>query len=62
MDRDEVLNLRVPADLKEALRRAADDDHGRSMSAMAVRILREWLTAGGYISTDGKRSKAKEKR
>jgi len=49
MKRDEVLNVRVPAELKEALRSAADADD-RSVSTMTLRILREWLAAKGYIN------------
>jgi plasmid stability protein len=49
MERDAVLNFRVPLDVKEALRLAAEADHGRSMSAMAVRIFREWLAQHGYL-------------
>ena len=51
MSKDEVLNFRVPADLKAALRRAAETDE-RSMSTMAARILREWLTAKGYLPSE----------
>lgn len=47
MNKDDVLNFRVPADLKAALRKAAEKDE-RSMSMMAVRILREWLAGNGY--------------
>ena len=47
MDKDDVLNFRIPAELKVALRRAAAEDE-RSMSMMAVRILREWLTEHGF--------------
>ena len=47
--RDAVLNMRVPADVKRALQRAAEDDHGRSMSGMAARALREWLEEHGYL-------------
>ncbi len=43
-----MLNVRVPADLKQSLRKAAKDDHGRSMSGMVTRILGEWLEAHGY--------------
>lgn len=43
-----MLNVRVPADLKQSLRKAAQDDHGRSMSGMVTRILDEWLEAHGY--------------
>ena len=53
-----MLNFRVPSDLKAALRRAAEQDE-RSMSVMAARILREWLTtAGYYVSEDAKPARA----
>jgi hypothetical protein len=42
MPKDDVLNFRVPRDLKLALKKAAEQDE-RSMSTMAARILREWL-------------------
>jgi uncharacterized protein (DUF1778 family) len=42
MAKDEVLNLRVPAAVKAALKRAAQADD-RSVSSMALRIIREWL-------------------
>ena len=48
MSKDDVLNFRVPADLKAALRKAAEQDE-RSMSAMAGRILREWLTQHRFM-------------
>ena len=48
MKRDEVLNVRVPTEIKDALKRAADADD-RSVSTMTVRILREWLSANGYM-------------
>jgi len=47
MTKDDVLNFRVPADLKAALRKAAEQDE-RSMSVMAARILREWLIEKGF--------------
>jgi len=49
MPKDDVLNFRVPRDLKLALRKAAEQDE-RSMSMMAGRILREWLTEHGFFS------------
>jgi len=52
MKRDDVLNIRVPSDLKKAIHRAAEDDHGRSSSGMVVRILREWLVEKGYVEAD----------
>jgi hypothetical protein len=50
--RDAVLNVRVPVDVKRALRKAADDDHGRSISGMVVRVLREWLGDRGYMRVE----------
>ena len=50
MERDAVLNVRLPVEVKDALRRAAEDDHGRSLSGMVVRALREWLAREGYLS------------
>lgn len=44
------MNLRLPAAVKEALARAAARDL-RSSSGMAVRILAEWLTAQGYLTS-----------
>jgi hypothetical protein len=49
MKRDAVLNVRLPTDVKEALRRAAEDDYDRSVSGMVVRVMREWLEARGYL-------------
>ncbi len=49
MKRDDVLNVRVPTEIKAALKRAADADD-RSVSTMTVRILREWLAAKGYVN------------
>jgi hypothetical protein len=51
MAKDDVLNFRVPADLKAALRKAAHHDE-RSMSVMAGRILREWLTVHGFYTQE----------
>ena len=53
MKRDSVLNVRMPSDLKEALRRAGEDDHGRSVSGMVVRVLREWCVEHGYLKAEG---------
>jgi len=51
MNKNDVLNFRVPADLKAALRKAAQQDE-RSMSVMAARILREWLSAKGFYEAE----------
>lgn len=52
MKRDAVLNMRVPVAIKEGLRRAGEDDFGRSASGMATRIFREWLTEHGYLKEE----------
>jgi len=43
-----VLNLRVPANLKAALKGAAKDDR-RTMSALAHIVLSDWLVEHGYM-------------
>lgn len=52
MKRDAVLNIRLPDDVKEAVRRAGEDDHGRSVSGMVVRILTEWCVKKGYLQAE----------
>jgi hypothetical protein len=52
MKRDAVLNVRVPDEVKNAVRRAGEDDHGRSLSGMVVRILREWCAEKGYLEPE----------
>lgn len=47
-----MLNVRIPEDLKAAVKRAADDDHGRSVSGMVVRILSEWCAKNGYLKNE----------
>jgi hypothetical protein len=61
MARDAVLNLRVPAEVKEALRRAAADDHDRSLSAMAGLILAQWLVDHRYLAEKRAAQKRKSK-
>jgi hypothetical protein len=48
MERDDVLNVRIPARIKTGLRRAAEDDR-RSMSNLVEIILGEWLAGRGYM-------------
>lgn len=48
MEQDDVLNMRVSAKTKEALKRAAADDR-RSMSALVQIILTDWLADHGYV-------------
>jgi hypothetical protein len=57
MERDAKLIVRLPTAVKEAAQRAADDDHGRSLSGMVVRILEEWLSQHHYL----KPSKGRER-
>lgn len=45
-----MLNVRIPRHLKAALKKAAEDDHGRSLSGMLVRILDDWFVGHGYLS------------
>lgn len=59
MKRDAVMNLRLPSDVKEAVRRAAEADHGRSASGMVVKILREWLTEHGHLKADVEQRKGR---
>ena len=61
MNKDDVLNFRVPADLKAALRRVADQEE-RSMSTMAARILREWLTENGFYAPEMPSTATKRRR
>lgn len=50
LKRDAVMNVRLPAPLKKALRQAASDD-SRTMSGMLVRILEEWMAEHGYLAS-----------
>jgi len=56
-----MLVVRLPAEVKEAVRRAGEDDHGRSLSGMVVRILREWCVENGYLVA-GEDNKAPRRR
>jgi hypothetical protein len=49
MNRDTMLVVRLPQNLKEALRRAAKADH-RTMSNKVEVILREWLAANDLLT------------
>ncbi len=46
--RTNSLGIRVMPEIKAALEKAAADDD-RTVSAMAERILRQWLQAKGYL-------------
>jgi hypothetical protein len=45
---DAMLVVRFPQDVKDALQRAAEED-SRSMSSLALIIIREGLQARGYL-------------
>jgi hypothetical protein len=54
MAKDEVLNLRVPSDVKAALKHVAEADD-RSVSSLALKIIREWLADRGAPTPKGTR-------
>jgi hypothetical protein len=54
MERDAVLNMRLPERVKKALTVAAREDN-RTMSGMVVAILSEWLTAHAYLKATPKK-------
>lgn len=56
MERNDVLNMRLPADLKTALKLAAADDR-RTMSGLVEVILGDWLTEKGYLKARSAKAK-----
>ena len=48
MVKDDVLNLRVPTEVKAALKRAAEADD-RSASSMALKVIKNWLVSNRYL-------------
>ena len=48
MARTASVGLRFLPELKEALERAAQDDH-RSLASLVERVLTEWAQAKGYL-------------
>ncbi len=44
-----MLVLRLPIEVKDALRSAGEADAGRSMSGMAVKIMSDWLAERGFL-------------
>jgi len=45
---DTFLNVRMPSDLKELVRRVAKEQD-RTMGRMVVHILKEWLMTHGHV-------------
>lgn len=56
MAKTHPLGFRIERNLKEALVRAAKDDH-RSVSSLVEILIEKWLTEKGYLE-DERRSKA----
>jgi hypothetical protein len=54
MERDSVLIMRFPAEVKAALRRAAEEDH-RSMSGLVLKLVSDYLIDGGYLPAPPRR-------
>ena len=52
--RKAVINFRISANLKAAAQRAADED-SRSVSSLVIKLLREHLTARGYLEPSARR-------
>jgi uncharacterized protein (DUF1778 family) len=46
--KDAPLGFRIPAEVKEALEAAADDD-SRSVSSLVLKIVVDWLKARKYL-------------
>jgi hypothetical protein len=41
--------MRLPADLKAALDKAAKDDGGRTVTSLTIKILSDWLRERKYL-------------
>ncbi len=55
MSKTHPLGFRIERDLKEALVKAAKDDH-RSVSSMVEIIIARWLRDRGYLSENEERA------
>jgi hypothetical protein len=58
---DAVLNLRVPASIKEALAKASEENL-RTLSSMATWAIAEWLAEHGYLDRESRSTPAKTNR
>jgi len=56
MSKTHPLGFRIERDLKEALVRAAKDDH-RSVSSLVEILIENWLRDKGYIAPETARQK-----
>ncbi len=58
---DAMLVVRFPQDVKDALRRAAEEDD-RSMSSLALILVRQGLVARGYLDEPVKRVRGRRRK
>jgi hypothetical protein len=61
VERDVVLNIRLPSKTKKALRMAAIDDD-RTMSGMVAKVLKDWLATQGYLGRVASPSKKRTRK
>jgi hypothetical protein len=55
MERDSIVMFRAPESLKQALKRAAQDD-ARTMSSLALKVLSDWLRDHRYLEARAERA------
>lgn len=48
MAKDKALGLRIEEKLKDAMARAAKDDH-RSLASLIEKVMSDWLKEKGYL-------------
>lgn len=48
MAKDKALGLRIEEKLKDAMERAAKDDH-RSLASLIEKVMSDWLKERGYL-------------
>lgn len=48
MAKDKALGLRIEEKLKDAMERAAKDDH-RSLASLIEKVMSDWLKEKGYL-------------
>jgi hypothetical protein len=48
MSKTAALGFRIPQEMKDALTKAAEEDH-RSVSSLVTLIVRDWLKDKGYL-------------
>jgi hypothetical protein len=53
MAKTDAISVRLPTQVKAALRREAQADH-RSLASLVTKILVEWLRRRGALKSDGR--------